>query len=53
MTIHQFKRLTDKITKALTKGVEKAIQEHLQRGNPVYVMKDEKIVTLKPKKHRV
>lgn len=52
MTTNQFKRLTNKITKALTEAVHNAIQDHLQRGNPVYVMKEGRIITIHPRKRQ-
>ena len=52
MTTNQFKRLTNKITKALTEAVQIAIRDHLQRGNPVYVMKEGRMVTLRPPKRQ-
>ncbi len=52
MTTNQFKRLTNKITKALTEAVHNAIQDHLQRGNSVYVMKEGRMVTLHPPKRQ-
>ena len=52
MTTKQFKLLTNKITKALTRAVHNAIQDHLQRGNPVYVMKGGRIVAIHSRKRQ-
>ncbi|GEM_PF-6312843 len=53
MTASQFKILSDRITKALTEAVRNAIHEHLERGNPVYVMKGQKIVRIQSRKRRI
>lgn len=38
----------DRIALALAEGVEDALRRHKQAGNPIVVMKDGKMVWLKP-----
>ncbi len=52
MTISEIHRLERKITKAAKRAVRKAVRDHLESGNPIWIIKDGVLTEIRPKTKR-
>ncbi|MFI5253096.1 MAG: hypothetical protein ACHQQQ_11775 [Bacteroidota bacterium] len=52
MTKTDINKLGRKITKAAKRAVRAAIREHLDSGNPIWIMKDGIMMEIKPDRKR-